>query len=154
MVWFNTYTSKLFENATFCSWASLFTKGHVETMEWLVLVSKSKVRSLSVSSNCHDKQHIIKPWLTKQNNFKYFAGYSQQHNGWCCLGVINMETPTCCWNLLLAHYSVQTTLSALMEGTSWHLPNYFLSPLLLLSWIHEMHKHLCYSKDCWNCLSV
>lgn len=121
-MWFNTYTSKLFENATFCSRAFLFIKGHVEKMEWFESVSKSKVRSLSVSSNCYDKQHIIKPRLAKQNNFKYFAGYSQQLHMAGAASEWSTQTLSTWWNLLLAHHSVQTH-SELLMGGSWHLPN-------------------------------
>lgn len=147
MVWFNTYTSKLFENATFCSQAFLFIKEHVEKMEWFVSVSKSKVRSLSVSSNCYDKQHIIKPRLAKQNNFKYFAGYSQQLYMAGAASEWSTQRLNTWGNLLLAHHSVQTH-SESPHGRNFLASSKSFSPVLLWSWIHEMHKHLCYSKDC------
>lgn len=96
-------------------------------MEWFVSVSKSKVRSLSVSSNCYDKQHIIKPWLAKQNNFKYFAVYSQQlytagaASEWSTWDSEHLVEPLAC-----SLFSRKPTLSPLMEVTSWHLPNDFL----------------------------
>lgn len=104
-------------------------------MEWFVSVSNSKARSLSIGSNCYDRQQIVKPWLAKQNNFKYFARYSQQlymagaASEWSTWTFVALGGISC---LLTIQY--KTTSSPLMVVTPRHLPN----DVLLLNLVEYM----------------